>query len=324
MSNPLQMVDLAGLGINSTDTVIQVPRFPAFNSKLEFISSEVMLGGQVASALAACSRWGLRCRYIGSIGDDAFGQLQKDAMACEQVEAHWIVTPSCQSQSTFILVEESSGERTILWKRDPRLAIPPQRIDTRWILQSKALHVDGHDCPAAAAAAKLARGSRIPVIADLDNLYPGVEALLKNVDYAISSQEFPARLTGENDLFVSLPRIASRFGSRIAAATLGDDGVLAWDGTEFHYHPAFEVKARDTTGAGDIFHAAFAYGMLRGWTLQHQLEFSSAAAGLACTGLGARGGIATIAQIEELVRTGRRRPALFSKVQLEAAKATTP
>jgi len=320
MSNPLLPVDVVGLGINSTDTMIRLPRFPTSDSKLEFRSSEVLLGGQVASAMVAYSRWGLQCRYVGSIGDDSYGELQKSAMAQEQVEAHWVVTPNCQSQSTYILVDEGYGERTILWKRDPRLAIPPGRVDKDWVLQAKLLHVDGHDCPAATRAAHWAREAGLPVVADLDNRYPGVEALLEDVDFAITSREFPDRLTGERNLFVSLPQIAARFGCRVTAATLGDEGALLWDGLKFRYQPAFAVSAIDTTGAGDIFHAAFAFGVLNGWDIDRQLEFSSAAAGLACTGLGARGGIATISQIEELIRTGRRRPSSFAKPQLEASR----
>jgi len=110
---------------------------------------------------------------------------------------------------------------------------------------------------------QVAREASIPVIADLDNLYPGVEALLEHVDYLISSREFPARLSGDQNLMVSLKNISRRFGSRVAAATLGEDGVLAWDGTKFHYCPAFEITAVDTTGAGDIFHAGYAYALFR-------------------------------------------------------------
>ena len=179
------------------------------------------------------------------------------------------------------------------------------------------LHVDGHDCAGAAAAARWARDAAIPVIADLDNLYPGVEALLENVDCLISSREFPARLTGEQNLMVSLRSLSTRFGCRVAAATLGEDGVLAWDGSKFHYCPAFEINAVDTTGAGDIFHAGFAYAHIRGWDLPRALEFSCAAAGLACTAPGARGGIASVHRIEDLICKGHRRLAAYSQEQLE-------
>jgi sugar/nucleoside kinase (ribokinase family) len=312
-------VDLVGVGLNATDTIIQLPHFPAYNSKVEFRVSEVLPGGQVASAVVACSRWGLKTRYAGKIGDDDFGRLHQAEMDAAGVESHWAVVQDCQSQSSYILVDERTGERTVLWKRDPRLELLPREIERDWVVNARLLHVDGHDCACAATAARWAREEQIPVTADLDNLYPGVEALLENVDFVISSREFPARLCHENDLFVSLPLIASRFGSRMTAATLGDDGVLAWDGAVFHYSPAFDVRPVDTTGAGDIFHAAFAHSLLAGRELADGLRFSCAAAGLACMGVGARGGIASLAKIEELTRQGSTRPAAYSPEQIEAA-----
>lgn len=320
VGEPSSVVDIVGVGLNATDTIIRLPHFPAFNSKIEFHVSETLLGGQVATAVTACARWGLSARYVGKIGDDSYGHLQKAAMAESGIEAHWVVVPQCQSQSSFILVDEGTGERTVLWKRDPRLELLPAEIRQEWVVQARLLHVDGHDCKAASEAARWARSARIPVTADLDNLYSGVEGLLENVDFAITSSEFPARLCGENDLFVSLPRIATRFGCQLTAATLGADGALAWDGSRFLYSPAFDVKPVDTTGAGDVFHAAFAFALLQGYDLPRSLEFSCAAAGLACMGIGARGGIANVAEIEDFIRTGRRRPAAFAQEQLESAR----
>jgi len=312
------LVEVVGVGLNATDTIIRIPHFPAFNSKVEFRSAEVLPGGQVASAMVACTKWGLATRYVGKIGDDDAGQLQRREMQSAGVEAHWVVAPNCQSQTAFILVDEGSGERTILWKRDPRLGLLPEEICREWIVRSKLLHVDGHDCGAAAAAASWARESGIPVLGDLDNVYLGVEALLESVDYLITSREFPVRMTGEPNLLNSLPEVARRFGCRVTAATLGADGVLAWDGLKFLYAPAFEVETVDTTGAGDIFHGGFAYALIRGYSLPQALEFSCAAAALSCMAPGARGGIATLDQVDRLLRTGGRHPRAFSQEQLES------
>jgi sulfofructose kinase len=317
MDEALPLVDVVGVGLNATDTIIRLPHFPAFNSKMEFRSSDILPGGQVASAMVACSLWGLKTRYVGKIGDDPFGRLQQEAMERVGVESHWIVAANCQSQSSFILVDERNGERTVLWKRDPRLELRPDEIRGEWVARSKLLHVDGHDCAGAAAAARWAREASIPVIADLDNLYPGVEALLEHVDFLISSREFPARLTGEQNLMNSLKTLSGRFGCRVTAATLGEDGVLAWDGWAFHYCPAFEINPIDTTGAGDIFHAGFAYAQIQGWDLARALEFSCAAAGLSCMAPGARGGIASVHQIEDLIRKGLRRHAAYSREKWE-------
>ena len=323
MTESIPIVDIVGVGLNATDTVIRLPHFPTFNSKVEFRMSDVLPGGQVASAMVACSKWGLKTRYVGKIGDDSFGLLQRGAMEAAGVEAHWSVAQNCQSQSSYILVDDGTGERTVLWKRDPRLELLPAEVHKDWVVRARLLHVDGHDCAAAAAAARWAREAQIPVSADIDNRYPGVEVLLENVDYAIAPREFPARITGHDDLFVSLPRIAARFGCRLVGATLGADGVLVWNGAEFHYAPSFDVQPVDTTGAGDIFHAAFAFSLLRGEALPQILDFSCAAAGLACLGLGARGGIAALEDVQSMVRLGSRRPAAYSRERLAAAGAAT-
>ena len=141
-----------------------------------------------------------------------------------------------------------AGERTVLWKRDPRLILRPDELKREWITHARTLHVDGHDTEAAALAACWAREAGIPVVADLDDLYSGVEALLPNIDYLITSRDIPERLCGEEDLHKSLPEVRERFGCRITGATLGHDGVLAWDGSQFHYAPAFQVETVDTTG----------------------------------------------------------------------------
>jgi sulfofructose kinase len=317
---PSSVVDIVGVGLNATDTIIRLPHFPTFNSKVEYLASQVLPGGQVATAVTACARWGLTARYVGKIGDDDFGRLQRGEMRKAGIEAHWIAVPNCQSPASFILVDEASGERTVLWKRDARLELLPSDLREEWVRQAKVLHVDGHDCAGATAAARIARAAGIPVTADLDNRYPGVEALLENIDYMIASREFPRRLTGEADLFASLPAIGSRFGCRVTAATLGADGVLAWDGARFLYSPAFDLKPVDTTGAGDVFHAGFAFALLRGDALPRALEFSCAAASLSCLWLGARGGIRSLEEVEKLVREGARRPVAYSQEQLEAAR----
>jgi sulfofructose kinase len=319
---PSSVVDIVGVGLNATDTIIRLPHFPAFNSKVEYLTSQVLPGGQVATAVTACARWGLTARYVGKIGDDDFGRLQREEMQKAGIESHWIAVPNCQSPASFILVDEDSGERTVLWKRDARLELLPSDLREDWVRQARVLHVDGHDCVGATAAAKIARAAGIPVTADLDNRYPGVEVLLENIDYMIASRDFPRRITGEADLFVSLPAIASRFGCRLAAATLGADGVLAWDGSRFHYSPAFDVKPVDTTGAGDVFHAAFAFALLHGDALPRALEFSCAAASLSCLWMGARGGIRSLEEVEKLIRGGVRRPLAYSQEQLESARVT--
>jgi sugar/nucleoside kinase (ribokinase family) len=305
-------VDVVGVGLNATDTIIQLPHFPAAESKMKITSSTVLPGGQVASAIVACQKWGLSTRYVGKVGDDAAAELQRMELALAGVEYHLISVLGCPSQTSYILVDERTGERTVLWGRDPRVALQPEEVQKDWVTSARALLVDGHETGAAARAASWAREAGIPVTADLDNLYPGVEALLENTDFAICSREFPERLTGETDLLKALVKIQRTYENRVVGSTLGRDGVIVWDGSNYHYCPAFHVEAVDTTGAGDIFHAAFVYSQLLGHGMKEQLSFCCAASALNCTKLGARGGIARVEEIRHLVKNGKTHPAAYS------------
>jgi sugar/nucleoside kinase (ribokinase family) len=315
-------VDVVGVGLNATDTVIRLPHFPVLDTKVEVHSAEVRAGGQVASAIVACRRWGLSARYVGKIGDDQAGQFQVKEMEREGVEAHWTIARGCSSQSAFILVDEPSGERTVLWKRDPKIALEPEDLKRQWICGARALLVDGHDTAAAARAARWAHEDRIPVVGDFDNRYPGVEVLLEVVDFPITSKDFPARLVGEDNLLKSLPKIFAQFKCRLTCATIGRLGVLAWDGREFILCPGFRVEAVDTTGAGDVFHGAFLFGLVGGWNVKEILDFSCAAAAINCQGIGARGKIASLREIRHLRRHGVRSELAYTpKMLLEAASA---
>ena len=308
--NESSKVDLVGVGLNATDTLIRLPHYPTLGSKVEFRSADILPGGQVATAVAACQHWGLRTRYVGKIGDDTAATIHRAEFGRLGVETHLLAASGCASQQAVILVDDA-GERTVLWKRDNRLTLQPEELQREWIIHARALHLDGHDTAAAVVAANWARTAGVPVIADLDDLYPGVEALLGQIDYLITSRDIPGRLTGEPDLRKSLPAVHSRYGCRLSAATLGEEGVLAWDGSKFLYAPAFRVHPLDTTGAGDIFHAGFIYGLLQGWPLPRQLDFASAAAALNCTATGARGGIQSVGNIEKLIATGPRHAPAF-------------
>jgi sulfofructose kinase len=306
----ISQVDVVGVGLNATDTLIPVPHFPQCGSKVEIHSANTLLGGQVASAMAACRQWGLRTRYVGRIGDDPFGEMHRAEFARLGVEAHLLTAPGCSSQQAFILVDPS-GERTVLWKRDTRLTLFPNELQRAWIMNARVLHLDGHDTEAATQSAQWARQAGVPVVADLDDLYTGYEKLLPNIDFLITSRDIPGRLTNQDDLRKSLPKIAQRYRCKLAAATLGGEGVLAWDGERFAYAAAYRVAVVDTTGAGDTFHAGFIYGFLQGWPLQRQLEFACAAAALNCASIGARGGIQTVETIEKLATTGGRHRSAF-------------
>jgi sulfofructose kinase len=303
--SPTSQVDLVGVGLNATDTLISVTDYPAPGSKIQFHSQSLLPGGQTASTVVACQHWGMRTRYVGKLGDDHAAAVHRQAFARAGVETQIIEVHGAASAQSIILVD-GAGERTVMGRRDERLLFEPVELDREWIVSAKALHVDGYDTGAATQAAVWARAADIPVIADLDEVYPGVEHLIENTDYLIVSRDFPERLVRESRLENALRLMKNRFGCRLTAATLGQDGVLAWDGKYFQHRHAYCVAVADTTGAGDIFHAGFIYGLYRGWPLVKQLDFACAAAALNCEAVGARGNIQSVEAIEELMARGTR------------------
>jgi len=300
--------DVVGVGLNATDTLLLLPRFPAYGGKVPYEQEVTSAGGQVASAMVACARLGLRTKYIGTVGDDERGRVQMESLRGTGMNLDDVVVRAgCPNQSAYILVDNSTGERTVLWRRPDSLRIEPEWITPERIACARLLHIDGHDTPAVARAAEIARGASMTVTVDVDTIYPGFERVLPNADYLLASAEFPERWTGESDPFRALERIQNEYGMRLAGMTLGAHGALARVGGRFLYSPGFVVNAVDTTGAGDVFHGAFCYAVIERMEVRDALDFSNAMAALNCTALGARGGIRSAAEARDLIRRGERR-----------------
>jgi sulfofructose kinase len=301
--------DIVGVGLNATDTLLIVPRFPAYAGKVPFEREILSPGGQVASAMVACAKLGLRVKYIGTVGDDERGRIQMESLQGSGINLdHVQVRRNCANQSAYIIIDQSTGERTVLWARAECLRLTPESIEPEQITCARMLHIDGHDTPAVARAAAIARANGIPVTVDVDTIYHGFDKVLPNVDYLITSSEFPVQWTNEHDPFKALEMLQAEYGMRVAAMTLGAHGALALTGGKFVYSPAFVVNCVDTTGAGDVFHGAFCYAVLQGMPMREALDFSNAMAALNCMHLGARGGIRGLDEVRSLLERADRRP----------------
>jgi len=320
---PIPLVDFTGIGENATDIVLRLKDFPTQDGKTDTVSREVRLGGQVATAVVAAATWGLRCRYVGAAGSDHNAQLHQREFRAHRIDSHLLRVPHAESRLSYILVEQTSGSRAVLCHRDPLVRLSRGYLRKAWFERSRLLHVDGEDAEASRLAASWAREAGVPVMCDLDQFREPLRFLLPQVDYPVLSLGVLEPLGGSNDPLLALPAIRLKYGSVVVCTTMGERGSLAWDGQRFWYAPAYRVPVADTTGAGDLFHAGFAYGVLRGWDLQHILEFACAAAGLNCKAHGARGGIASVRAIEHLRSSRKRHPLQYSAAALSHAAAST-
>lgn len=294
--------DAVALGLNAVDHLIVVPHYPGFNSKVPFLSHTLAPGGQCATAMVTLARLGMRARYIGKVGSDDLGSVQFRSLESEGVEATGVtVVDGAASQIAFIVIDQASGERTVIWHRDERLMIEPHEVNAGAVTSGRVLHLDGHNVAASIAAARYARAAGIPTVLDIDNIYEGSEGLLPLIDFLISSTSFPLRMTQESDLRTALKKLSEMTGSLFVAATLGRDGVLAYFRGEYIYSPAFTVDCRDTTGAGDAFHGGFIYGLLAGLSVEETLRVANAVAGLKCRAIGARTALPTLEELNQFL-----------------------
>lgn len=299
--------DAVGFGLNAVDHLCVVPRYPEADSKTPILSFTRTAGGQAASAMVVLARFGLRTKYVGKVGGDETGAFSLESLRAEGVDVSDVMAvEGATNQVAMIIVDKRSGERTILWHRPREIATGPSEITPEKVAVGRVLLVDGHDAPAAARAAAVARERGIPVVLDAETVKEGTNELVPLVDLLVASSGFPALFTGAAGREDALRRLLAR-GPRFVAMTLGREGALAMtrDG-ELLRSRGFDVDAVDTTGAGDVFHGAFLYGLLEGWTIERTLDFSNAAAAMNCTALGARGGVTRLPDILAFMEEGRR------------------
>ncbi len=302
----MKQFDLVGIGLNATDTLILVSHFPAYAGKAPIDAEMLSPGGQVASALVTVAKLGKRVKYIGTVGDDERGRVQLASLNETGIDLSDVeVRANCANQTAYIIIDQSTGERTVFWARPDCLRLEPESITPEKIAGARMLHIDGHDTPAVEKAATIARGLGIPVSVDVDTIYHGFDRVLTQVDYLVASSEFPAQWTTERDPFRALEMIQNEYKMKVAAMTLGAHGALARVDGKFYYSPAFVVNCVDTTGAGDVFHGAFCYAVLVGMPMRETLDFANAMGALNCTRIGARGGIATLSEAHALIERAR-------------------
>jgi sulfofructose kinase len=296
--------DVAGFGPNSVDYLAVVAEHPASNSKQRLQRFARLPGGEVATAMAACARLGWRARYIGAFGDDDLGEFSRQSLVNEGVDVSSARTiPGATNQFAVIIVDARSGNRTVLWDRHPALTPDPADLPKDAITSGRLLIVDCHETAASTQAARYARAAGIPTIIDVERVRPGIPELLQNIDVIIAAQDFPAALTGHEDMGRALAAIGRDSGAHLVCVTLGAEGSLAWCSGREIRTPPFPVDCVDSTGAGDVFRGAFAAACLRSPDddVEHVLNYANAAAALNCRALGARGGLPTAKEVDQLL-----------------------
>lgn len=297
----MKRFDVVGVGYSTIDYLGIVPQYPDLDEKVMMSEFTRQGGGVTATAMATVGRLGGRASYIGKVGDDAFGQFALEELRTEGVDVdRVIVQKGARSQFSFIAIDEATGRRTIFWTPS-EMMLTPEEICPGDILSAKVLHVDNHFPEAAIRAATIANDAGIPVLMDGGTCYEGSREIAERADVLIASALFARQFTGEEDPEAAATKMLT--GRRkLSAVTLGEKGCVYATEDGIFRHPGFRVEVVDTTGAGDVFHGAFSFGLAKGWEFPKIVEFASAVAAMKCRKLGGRAGIPNLAEVLEFIR----------------------
>lgn len=295
-----------GIGQCSWDMLAISSGFPEPDSKHEIKSMDEQGGGPVATAMVALSRLGAGCVFHGVIGDDGYGARIARGLADENVDVRGLLMrKGAGSQVAFILVEPGPARRTILWRRPTSSPLMPDELPGDFLDGADALLLDGLMADVSMHAAGVAAGAGVPVILDAGRMRPGMMELARICPHVVGSEEFGRALGMDSAAPEAFHGKARALIPGLLTITLGRRGCVSYPKEGPLRIPAFRVDALDTTGAGDVFHAGYAYGIMTGMRLADTLRFASAMAALKCRALGGRAGIPSLGEAMALAGLSR-------------------
>jgi sulfofructose kinase len=299
----LEAIRVVGLGQACVDYLGPVPHYPHEDQKVELLELHQQCGGPASTALVTLSRLGVKTAFLGSVSDDAFGTEILTGLQTEKIESHFLkVTPGYTSQFAFIAISRPGGQRTIFWHRGSVPRLRSEDVDLSPFTKARILHLDGLMVEASLEAARQAKAMGLTVVMDGGTMREGTRELLSLIDVLIASERFAKPLVGPSDPPEKSLQALRAFGPRAVIVTLGPGGSIGQSAArETAFQKAFPVAAADTTGAGDVYHGAYIYGMLQGWRMPRCMRFASAASALKCQAVGAQRGIPGLAEINALM-----------------------
>lgn len=297
-----QEIKIVGIGACVMDTLITVPHYPKEDTKLKAVEVRAAGGGPTATGLVAAARLGVKSGYIGVLSDDNGGTFLKQDFQKYGVDSSNVeIKNGYRSFTSTIWLAMDSATRTCVFDRG---SLPPLKLNgeaVRAIAEADILMIDGNEMDAAEEACLIARENNTKVLYDCGGLYHGVERLLKITDVMIPSEEFAMGHTGCETPMAAAEKLYELYHPEVVVVTCGKKGGIIYDKKRVLTYPAFPVEAVDTNGSGDVFHGAFAAGIVKGLNYRECCYFASAVSAIKCTGVGARESVPDFESVKQFL-----------------------
>jgi len=302
MGNTLADIQVVGLGQACVDYLGTVPAYPEEDGKVEMEDIHKQRGGPASTALVTLARLGIRTAFLGAVSDDPFGRIILEDLAREGVDTSALKqTPGYASQFSFIAIHPGNGTRTVFWHRGTVPPLRPRDVDLTPFSGAGVFHTDGLMKDASMEGARQAKDRGMTVVMDAGTMREGYRELASLVDVLIVSERFWSPLAVPDHPPEEILETLSAWGPKQVVVTRGPKGSIGTDGNVIIRQEAFPVQTRDTTGAGDIYHGAYIYGILQGWDMAQSMRFASAASAIKCRTVGTAQGIPDLEAIRRFL-----------------------
>jgi sulfofructose kinase len=296
------MSELLGLGCVSYDMLSVISEMPAWEG-VEYIEGfQVQQGGIVATATVAASKLGAPTEFIGGIAKGFQGEFLKDnfrkyGVRCDRIR----VFENEASQFTMVLINKTTGQRTFIINKgvQDRTKLFVEDLDLSGV---RFMLFDGYYFETTLRTARQARQRGIVSVTDLAqrNFHPKIREYLSLIDYPILPEIYVKAFFHLKDPLEAGKQMYHR-DNKALIVTCGARGAYIITGEGTDHVPTFKVNPVDTTGAGDVFHGAFAFALWKGYELREAVTFASAVAALKCTKIGGQSGIPNFNETKEFL-----------------------
>lgn len=293
--------DCVGLGVNAIDYLCILNPYPQLDDKVDVVQSSVQGGGPVPTAMVTLAKLGAKVCYIGKVGADPEGEFVRSELEKEGVDARYVLTDKrTKTSRAFIWVDKSSGKRTVALDRDKKNRMLKDEMGFLDSVSTRFLHLDAREPKLNIETAKWAERQGAEVCLDVGSVRQGAEKVFPSVDHLVVSKRFACGFEKTSDPASACGKLMAR-GFKTVVVTVGEGGCICGSSGTIFRSPGFAVKVVDTTGAGDVFHGAFIFGLLKGWTLKKTARFANACAAMKCRKLGGRAGIPNVNEVKDFM-----------------------
>ena len=287
------------IGHSSWDITVPVDEYPVENTKYRYNEKYSAGGGPAANAAFVLGKWGIDTVIASTIGSDDFGTRIKKEFQDINVNTDYLETNYDKDTSfSFILINKKSGSRTVFNVATEH----PDLKKLNYDFTPDIILTDGHDYGASQNA--ISKYQNAITIIDAGRVTPELLELCKYIKYIVCSKGFAETVTNmkfdfnnPNSLVAIYNKLQDKYPNSIIVITLEEKGCLYQVGNEIKIMPGLNVQAVDTTGAGDIFHGAFTYGIANNFDMEKVVTLANIAAGLSVQKIGSRLSIPNLSEV---------------------------